>query len=89
MWHFALCWELHPSTTCRPGWVAPTPQVYLKDVYTYVIFSVRCDSRIRHRTKIRIDPIFCALLDAAVASDTENHGSCKQTLKLKIELRKL
>jgi hypothetical protein len=25
--------------------------------------------------------IFCAVLDAAVASDTENHGSCKQTFK--------
>jgi hypothetical protein len=34
----------------------------------------RChDSRIQHWAKNRISPIFCALLDAAVASDTENH----------------
>jgi hypothetical protein len=38
-----------------------------------VIFSVGCDSRIRHHTKNRIDPIFCAVSDAAVASDTKNH----------------
>jgi hypothetical protein len=37
------------------------------------IFSDGCDSRIRHRTKNRILPIFCAVSDAAVASDTENH----------------
>jgi hypothetical protein len=38
-----------------------------------VIFSVGCNSRIQHRTKNRIDPIFCAVSDVAVASDTENH----------------
>jgi hypothetical protein len=38
-----------------------------------VIFSVGCDSHIQHRTKNRILPIFCAVSDAAVASDTENH----------------
>jgi hypothetical protein len=38
-----------------------------------VIFSVRCNSRIRHSTKNRILPIFCAVSDTAVASDTENH----------------
>jgi hypothetical protein len=32
-------------------------------------------------SKDRNNPIFCAVSDAAVASDTENHGSCKQTLK--------
>jgi hypothetical protein len=32
-------------------------------------------------SKERNNPIFCAVSDAAVASDTENHGSCKQTLK--------
>jgi hypothetical protein len=37
-----------------------------------VIFSVGCDSRIRHCTKNRILPIFCEVSDAAVASDTEN-----------------
>jgi hypothetical protein len=52
----------------------------LRSVYTNVIFSVGCDSRIRHRTKDRKIPIFCALLDAAVASDTENHCLCKQTI---------
>jgi hypothetical protein len=50
-------------------------------VYTNVIFSVGCDSHIRHRTKDRKNPIFCAVLDAAVASDTENHCLCKQTIK--------
>jgi hypothetical protein len=45
-----------------------------------VIFSITCDSRIRHRTKDRKNPIFCAVSDAAIASDTENHGSCKQTI---------
>jgi hypothetical protein len=44
-------------------------------------FRVGCDSRIRHCIKDRINPIFCAAPDAAVASDTENHGSCKQTFK--------
>jgi hypothetical protein len=38
-----------------------------------VIFSVGCNSRIRHHTKNRILPIFCAMSDAAVASNTENH----------------
>jgi hypothetical protein len=37
-----------------------------------VIFSVGCNSRIRHRTKNRILLIFGAVSDAAVASDTEN-----------------
>jgi hypothetical protein len=46
-----------------------------------VIFSVGCDSRIRHRTKDRINPIFCVVSDAAVASDTENHGLCKPTFR--------
>jgi hypothetical protein len=32
-------------------------------------------------SKDRNNPIFCALSDAAVASDTEKHGLCKQTLK--------
>jgi hypothetical protein len=32
--------------------------------------------------KYRNNPIFCAVSDAAVASDTENHGSSKQTLIL-------
>jgi hypothetical protein len=45
-----------------------------------VIFSVGCDSRIRHRTKDRKNPIFCAVLGVAVATNTENHGSCKQTI---------
>jgi hypothetical protein len=31
--------------------------------------------------KIEIILFFCAVSDAAVASDTENHGSCKQTFK--------
>jgi hypothetical protein len=44
-----------------------------------VIFSVGCDSRIRHRTKDKKNPIFCAVSDAAVASDTKNHCLCKQT----------
>jgi hypothetical protein len=36
----------------------------------------------KHRTKNRINPnFFCAVSDAAVASDTENHSLCKQTLK--------
>jgi hypothetical protein len=30
-------------------------------------------------SKDRNNPIFCAVSDAAVVSDTENHGSCKQT----------
>jgi hypothetical protein len=30
-------------------------------------------------SKDRNNPPFCAVSDAAVASDTENHGSCKQT----------
>jgi hypothetical protein len=38
-----------------------------------VIFSVGCDSHTQHRTKNRILPIFCAVADAAVASNTENH----------------
>jgi hypothetical protein len=46
-----------------------------------MIFSVGCDSRIQHRTKDRKNPIFCAMSDAAVASDTENHGSCKRTIR--------
>jgi hypothetical protein len=32
-------------------------------------------------SKDRNNPIFCAVSDAAVASNTENHGSCKQTIK--------
>jgi hypothetical protein len=52
-----------------------------KGLFTWTgIFSVGCDSRIRHCTKDRKNPIFCAVADTAVASDTENHGSCKQTL---------
>jgi hypothetical protein len=52
--------------------------VCVKGLFTRtVIFSVGCDSHIRHRTK---NPIFCAVSDAVVASETENHGSCKQTL---------
>jgi hypothetical protein len=39
-------------------------------VYMNLIFSVGCDSRIRHRTKDRKNPIFCAVLDAAVASNS-------------------
>jgi hypothetical protein len=31
-------------------------------------------------SKDRNNPIFCAVSDAAVASDTENHGLCKQTI---------
>jgi hypothetical protein len=50
----------------------------LKDM----IFSVGCDSRIGHRTKDRKNTIFCVVPDAAVASDTENHGSCKQTIRI-------
>jgi hypothetical protein len=50
----------------------------LKGVYIKVIFSVGCNSRIRHRTKIGSILIFCVVLDAAVVSDTENHDSCKQ-----------
>jgi hypothetical protein len=46
-----------------------------------MIFSVGCDSRIRHRTKDKKNPIFCVVLDAAVASNTENQGLCKQTIK--------
>jgi hypothetical protein len=46
-----------------------------------VTFSVGCHSRIRHCTKDRKNPIFCAVSDAAVTSATENHGSCKQTIR--------
>jgi hypothetical protein len=45
-----------------------------------VIFSGGCNSRIQHCTKDRNNPIFCVVSDAAVASDTENHGLCKQTI---------
>jgi hypothetical protein len=48
----------------------------LNGVYMNVIFSVGCNSHIWHRTKDRINPIFCAVLDAAVASNTENHSLC-------------
>jgi hypothetical protein len=34
-------------------------------------------------SKDRNNPIFCVVSDAAVASDTEKHCSCKQTLKAK------
>jgi hypothetical protein len=57
----------------------------LRSVYTNMIFvsdvTAACDSRIQHRIKDRINLIFCAVPDAAVASDTENHGSCKQTFR--------
>jgi hypothetical protein len=44
-----------------------------------VIFSVGCISRIRHCTKDRKNPIFCAVSDVVVASVTENHCLYKQT----------
>jgi hypothetical protein len=53
----------------------------IRSVYTKVIFSVVCDSHIRHRTKDRKNPIFGAVSDAAVASNTENHCLCKQTIR--------
>jgi hypothetical protein len=53
----------------------------LGSVYTNSIFSVGCNSRIQRRTKDRKNPIFCAVSDAAVASDTENHCLCKQTIR--------
>jgi hypothetical protein len=53
--------------------------VPLKGAYMSVIYSVGCDSRIQQHTKDRINPIFCAVSDAAVASNTENHSLCKQT----------
>jgi hypothetical protein len=43
-----------------------------------MFFSVGCDSHIRHHTKIGL---FLSL-DAAVASNTEKHCSCKQTLNI-------
>jgi bifunctional DNase/RNase len=46
-----------------------------------VIFSVGCNSRIRHRTRNRILPIFCAVLDAAVASNTEYHIRVNRPLR--------
>jgi hypothetical protein len=41
--------------------------------------TAACDSCIRHRIKDRINPIFWSVSNLAVASDTENHSSCKQT----------
>jgi hypothetical protein len=43
----------------------------LWSVYMNVIFSVGNNSRIQHHTKDRKNPIFCAVSDVAVASDTE------------------
>jgi hypothetical protein len=41
-------------------------------------FSV---SDVTAASKDRNNPIFCAVSDAVVASNTENHGLCKQTIK--------
>jgi hypothetical protein len=57
-------------------------EVGLWSVYMNVIFSVGFNSCIWHRTKDRKNPNFCAVSDAAVTSDTENHGSCKQTINV-------
>jgi hypothetical protein len=47
-----------------------------------VIFSVGCDFQCRNATIVRINPIFCVVLHVTVASDTENHGSCKHPLNM-------
>jgi hypothetical protein len=54
-----------------------------------VIFSVGCNSRIRHHTKNRILPIFCALLDAAVASNTENHVCVNRPLGVLVKSERM
>jgi hypothetical protein len=37
-------------------------------------------------SKDRNNPIFCAVLDAAVTSNTENHGSCKLTFNTVLQI---
>jgi hypothetical protein len=39
-------------------------------------------------SKDRNNPIFCAVLDAAVASDTEKHRPCKQAFNLVTPIRR-
>jgi hypothetical protein len=52
----------------------PSNSDFIYGLFTQtVIFSVGCDSRIQHPTKNRILPISCAVSDAVVASNTENH----------------
>jgi hypothetical protein len=53
-------------------------------MYTNRDFQCRMQQPHPTRTKKRILPIFCAVLDAAVASDTENHIHVNRPLSINI-----
>jgi hypothetical protein len=66
--------EFHIQLIICDEWILMKFQYLVKGLFTrIVIFSVGCDSRIWYHKKIRFDPVFCPVSDAAVASNTENH----------------